>query len=96
MSEISLDNLLVVAAVAFAVPLALGLAPRLRLPAIVLELVSGIVIGPSGLGWVEIDAAVELMALLGLAFLLFVAGLEVDYDGLRGRLLRLTVSAWLV
>lgn len=96
MSEISLDNLLVVAAVAFAVPLALGLAPRLRLPAIVLELVAGIVIGPSGLGWVEIDAAVELMALLGLAFLLFVAGLEVDYDGLRGRLLRLTVSAWLV
>jgi Kef-type K+ transport system membrane component KefB len=95
-SEISLDNLLIVAAVAFAVPLALGLAPGLRLPAIVLELVAGIVIGPSGFGWVEIDAAVELMSLLGLAFLLFVAGLEVDYDRLRGRLLRLTGSAWLV
>ena len=95
-SEISFDNLLIVAAVAFAVPLALGLAPRFRLPAIVLEIVVGIVIGPSGLGWVEVDAAVELMSLLGLAFLLFIAGLEVDYDRLRGRLLGITGGAWLV
>jgi Kef-type K+ transport system membrane component KefB len=78
------------------VPLALGLAPGLRLPAIALEIVAGIVIGPAGLGWVEPDAAVELMALVGLAFLLFVAGLEVDYERLRGRILRLTGSAWLV
>jgi Kef-type K+ transport system membrane component KefB len=62
----------------------------------VLEIVVGIVIGPSGLGWVEVDAAVELMALLGLAFLLFIAGLEVDYDRLRGRLLGITGAAWLV
>jgi Kef-type K+ transport system membrane component KefB len=96
MSEIGLENLLIVAAVAFVVPLTLGLAPRLRLPAIVLELVVGIVIGPSGLGWVEVDAAVELMALLGLAFLLFIAGLEVDYERLRGRLLGLTGSAWVL
>ena len=96
MPEISFDNLLIVSAVAFAVPLTLGLAPQLRLPAIVLEIVVGIVIGPSGLGWVEIDAAVELMALLGLAFLLFIAGLEVDYDRLRGRLLGITGSAWVV
>jgi Kef-type K+ transport system membrane component KefB len=96
MSEIELENLLIVAAVAFVVPLTLGLAPGLRLPAIVLELVVGIVIGPSGLGWVEVDAAVELMALLGLAFLLFIAGLEVDYDRLRGRLLGLTGSAWVL
>jgi Kef-type K+ transport system membrane component KefB len=76
--------------------LTLGLAPQIRLPAIVLELVAGIVIGPSVLSWVEIDAAVQLMALLGLGFLLFIAGLEVDYDRLRGRLLRLTGTAWLI
>jgi Kef-type K+ transport system membrane component KefB len=96
MPEISFDNLLIVSAVAFGVPLVLGLAPQLRLPAIVLEIVVGIVIGPSGLGWVEIDAAVQLMALIGLAFLLFIAGLEVDYDRLRGRLLGITGTAWLV
>ena len=49
----------------------LGLAPALRLPAVVLEIVAGIAIGPSGLGWVEVDAPIEVLALVGLAFLLF-------------------------
>ena len=84
----SLDGLLLV--VAFAAPFVLGLAPGLRLPAVVLEIVAGIVIGPSVLGWVEIDGTIEVMATLGLAFLLFLGGLEVDFAQLRGRVLRLT------
>jgi hypothetical protein len=36
--QLSFTGLLVVGAVAFAAPLALGLAPALRLPAVVLEL----------------------------------------------------------
>ena len=96
MVEISLENALIVAAAGFLAPLVLGLSPRVRLPAIVLEIVFGIVIGPSGLGWVEIDAEVELLSLIGLAFLLLIAGLEVDYDRLRGRLLGLTGAAWIV
>ena len=44
-------NLLIVAAAGLLAPLALGFFPRVRLPAIVLEIVLGIVIGPSGLGW---------------------------------------------
>ncbi len=88
MSEISFENLLIVVAVAFAAPLALGLVPRLRLPAVVLEIVAGIVIGPAVLGWVEIDEPVSVLALVGLAFLLFLAGLEIDFSALRGRLLR--------
>ena len=86
--EISFDNLLIVAAAGFAAPLVLGLAPRLRLPAVVLEIVVGIVIGPAVLGWVEIDEPVEVLSLLGLAFLLFLAGLEIDISALRGALLR--------
>src|ERR671936_2024097 len=81
-------NLAIVAAAAFAAPLALGLLPMLRLPAVVLEIVLGIVIGPAALGWVEVDDPVRVMSLLGLAFLLLLAGLEVDFDRLRGRLLR--------
>src|SRR5687768_11236119 len=88
MAEISFENLLIVAAVAFAAPLALGLAPRVRMPAVVLEIVAGIVIGPAVLGWVEIDEPVQVLSLLGLAFLLFLAGLEIDLAALRGRLLR--------
>ena len=88
MTDLSFDNLLIVAAIAFLAPLTLGLAPRLRLPAVVLEIVAGIVVGPSGLGWVEIDDPVTVLALLGLAMLLFLSGLEVDLERLRGPLLR--------
>ena len=62
--------------------------PGLALPSVVLEIVAGIVVGPSGLGWVEVDQTVEVVAVLGLAFLLFLAGLEIEFDRLRGRLLR--------
>jgi len=89
MPEVHFTNLLIVTAVAFAAPLALGFAPSLRMPAVVLEIVAGIAIGPSGLGWVEIDLPVDILAVVGLAFLLFLAGLEVDLDRLRGRTLRL-------
>ena len=46
MPTISFDGLVIVAAAALAAPLALALFPRIRLPAIVLEIVLGIVIGP--------------------------------------------------
>jgi len=86
--EISLDNLLIVVAAGFFAPLALGLVPGLRLPSVVLEIVIGIVLGPAVLGWVEIDEPVEVLSLIGLAFLLFLAGLEIDLSALRGALLR--------
>jgi Kef-type K+ transport system membrane component KefB len=82
--------------VALAAPLALGLFPRVRLPAIVLEIVLGIVIGPQVLGWVSIDTPIEVMSLLGLAFLLLLAGLEVEYERFRGDLLRLTAIGYAI
>src|SRR5271167_5246041 len=87
-------NLLIVVVVAFLAPLTLGFFPRLRLPAIVLEIILGIVIGPSVLGWVSVDAPVSILSLIGLAFLLFLAGLEIDVQRLRGRTLRLTAAAF--
>src|ERR687895_226668 len=84
------DDLLLVAAVAFTAPFLLGLKPSLRLPSVVLEIVAGIVIGPSVLGLVEVDPTLEVIALVGLAFVLFLAGLEIELDKLRGPVLRLT------
>src|SRR6478735_6614144 len=83
-------NLLIVAAAGLLAPLALGFFPRVRIPAIVLEILLGVVIGPSVLGWVKPDLPVTVLALLGLAFLLFLAGLEFDVERLRGRVLKLT------
>ena len=94
--ELGFVNLLVVAAIAFAAPLALGLAPGLRMPAVVAEIGLGIVVGPHGLGWVEIDAPLEVVSLLGLAFLLLLAGLELDVRRLRGLRLRLAVAGFAI
>jgi Kef-type K+ transport system membrane component KefB len=90
----SFENLLIVMVVAFAAPFLLGLFPRLLLPSVVLEIVAGIVVGPSVLGWVEVDEAVEVVALLGLAFVLFLAGLEIEFGKLRGPVLRLTLAGF--
>jgi Kef-type K+ transport system membrane component KefB len=95
-SPVHFTNLLIVAALAFAAPFVLGLAPRLRLPAVVLEIVAGIVVGPSGLGWVKIDQPVEILSLLGLSFLLFLAGTEIDIQRLRGQTLRLTALGYVL
>jgi Kef-type K+ transport system membrane component KefB len=84
--EIEFTNLLIVVAIGFVAPLALAFVPALRLPPVVLQIVAGIVVGPAVLGWVEIDEPVRVLSILGLAFLLFLAGLEIDYERLRGRL----------
>jgi Kef-type K+ transport system membrane component KefB len=89
MPEISLVSVLIVAAVAFVVPLTLGLVPALRVPSVVIEIMGGIIIGPAVLGLVVVDEPLQFMALIGLAFLLFLAGMEIDLGGLlRGGALR--------
>ena len=94
MEEPGFANLLVVVAVGFLAPFLLGLLPKLRLPSVVFEIVAGIVIGPSVFGLVEVDVTIEVLALIGLAVLLFLAGLEIDFGQLRGRLLRLAAAGW--
>jgi Kef-type K+ transport system membrane component KefB len=92
----SFTGLLIVVAVAFAAPFVLGLFPRVRLPSVVLEIVIGIVVGPSALGWVHIDSTIQVISTIGLAFLLFLAGLEIDFARLRGRVLHRTGGGYLV
>jgi Kef-type K+ transport system membrane component KefB len=96
MPSVDYTNLLIVVAAAFVAPLALGFFPRLRVPAIVLEILLGIIIGPSVLGWAKPDLPVSILSLIGLAFLLFLAGLEIDVQRLRGRTLRVTAIAFVV
>jgi Kef-type K+ transport system membrane component KefB len=96
MPEIGFSDLLIVVVVAFSAPLLLGLAPALRLPSVVLELIAGIAIGPAGFGWVEVDEPIQVLSLIGLAFLLFLAGLEIEFDQLRGRRLALTGIGFVV
>src|SRR5437016_12638587 len=97
MPHVSFASLVVVAAIAVAAPMLVGLFPRIRVPAVVLEIVAGITVGPHGLGLVKrIDLPVQILALVGLAFLLFLAGLEIDVERIRGPVLRLAGLGFVV
>src|SRR2546427_2781327 len=86
---ISFTSVAIVAVIAVIAPLAVGFT-GLRLRAIVVEILLGIVVGRQVLGWASTDEPVQVLSLIGLAFLLLLAGLEIDFNRLRGRLLRLT------
>jgi Kef-type K+ transport system membrane component KefB len=89
MPAISFNGLLIIAGIAVLVPVVLGLLPKVPLPGAVVEVIAGIVVGPSVLGWVHIDAPVQVLSDLGLGMLLFLAGLEIDIKRLLGPLGRL-------
>lgn len=81
--HINFIPLLLILFLAFLVPLVLG---RLRwLPVVVGEIFAGVIIGHSGLNLVEETATLEIFSNIGLAFLMFLAGLEIDFDRLFPR-----------
>ena len=60
------------------------LVRRLRLPDLVGLLVAGVVIGPHGLGWLDSKLeSVHLLSSVGVVYLLFIAGLEIDLGEFR-------------
>jgi len=87
-------SLLVIAAIAAAVPLIVGLL-RLPIAEVVLLLAGGIVFGPSGLGWIQLDETILLFSEIGLAFLFFAAGLELEKHAIRGRSGKLALIGWI-
>ncbi|ARN83420.1 cation:proton antiporter [Methylocystis bryophila] len=95
MDEINPSNLI---AVAVAMVIAAGipaLLPRLPLPAVVLEIVLGAVVGPQVLGLVHPGARLNFLAdFLGLGMLFLMAGFETDPKVLRGRPIRNALFGW--
>jgi trk system potassium uptake protein TrkA len=75
--------LLIVVVLAFFVPFILSRFRRLSLPVVVGEILAGILIGQSGLGLVGTeDEMLNVLSLLGFAYLMFLSGLEVDFEAL--------------
>jgi Kef-type K+ transport system membrane component KefB len=93
---ISFNGVLLIGVVAVVVPALSALWPGLPVPGAVLEVVAGIIVGPSVLGWVHLDAPVQVLSALGLGMLLFLAGLEIDVPRLRGPLGRVSATAFAV
>jgi len=89
-----LGSLVVIVAIAAAVPLLVGLL-RIKVAQVVLLLVGGIVFGPSMLGWITIDDPISLLSELGLGLLFFLAGMELEGRSMRGRSGRLAAAGWI-
>ena len=92
----STATLLMIAIVAVLAPIIARCTGRLAIPGVVVEIVLGILIGPSVLGLAHPTSVIAALAAMGLSFLMFLAGLELDLGRVRGRPLQLAVTGWLV
>jgi Kef-type K+ transport system membrane component KefB len=73
--------LMLVLLVAFLVPIVIKKSNKVAIPIVVGEIIAGMLLGPSGLGWVELDGEVILFLRdFGLAYLMFIAGMEIDFN----------------
>ncbi len=86
--------LLVTAVIAVLAPLVSEIPIGLRLPMVVVEVGLGIIVGPHVLGWASPTGMLALLGYLGLIFLFFLAGMEIDFNSVRGRPLTLAAAGW--
>ena len=59
------------------------LLKRLRIPHIVGMILAGLLVGPHGLNILPRDSSIELFGQLGLLYIMFLAGVEIDLNDLR-------------
>ncbi len=59
------------------------IARFLKQPLIVAYIAAGIAIGPIGLGWIKSYDLISLFSELGIVFLLFIVGLQLDVRKLK-------------
>jgi Kef-type K+ transport system membrane component KefB len=95
LTEAAIPTLVLIAAAAVLAPI-LAEQSRGHIPSVVLELGLGIVMGPYVLRLVHPNALVSGLSDMGLAFLMFLAGFEVDPNRIKGRPLRLATQGWFV
>jgi trk system potassium uptake protein TrkA len=80
MENINYDSLLIISIFAFITPLVINSIKRFKIPFVVGEILVGIIIGKSFLNLVHDDIWISFISHLGLAYLMFLSGLELDFD----------------
>lgn len=82
----SIISLMIVMAVAFFIPILLQRFKLKAIPVVVAEIIAGIIIGRSGLNLVDVDNTwLTLLSSLGLIFLMFLSGVEIDFSAFRNK-----------
>jgi Kef-type K+ transport system membrane component KefB len=56
---------------------------KLKIPGIIGLIIAGIFVGPNGLGVLDRDPTIVLLGTVGLLYIIFIAGLEIDLDGFK-------------
>ncbi|GAB4086681.1 cation:proton antiporter [Myceligenerans cantabricum] len=94
------QSLMMLALITFAAVAAPFFADRvekwLRVPSVVFEIMLGVLLGPALLGLVARTDVVDALSDLGLAFLMFLAGYEIEVGRVVGGPLRRATWSWLV
>ena len=96
MDSTSASSLTLIVVVAVLAPLLAEWLKRFRVPGVVLEIGLGILIGQQVLGWASVTTVVASFGNLGLSFLMFLAGFEIDLDRIKGRPLNRATIGWFV
>ena len=86
--------LFITAFIAVLAPLISEIPIGLRLPMVVVEVGLGIVVGPHVLGWASPTGMLGMLGYFGLIFLFFLCGMELDFEAIRGKPLKLAVTGW--
>lgn len=91
-----LTQLTLIAVAAVLAPILSLLTGRLAVPGVVIEILLGVLLGPSVLNWAHADDIVTAFSEFGLAMLMFLAGYELDLAAVKGRPLRLAGTSWAI
>lgn len=79
--ELPLKNpVLIFSLILFIILLSPIVLRRLNIPGIIGLIISGVLIGPHALNFLEKNSAVELFSTIGLLYIMFIAGLELDMN----------------
>lgn len=79
----AIDLLLPLALILIGARLVGRLSQRIGMPAVLGELLAGLILGPSLLGWVQTSDVLNAVASIGVLLLMFIAGLETDVSALQ-------------
>ncbi len=93
---LSSHPVLIVLAIAVTASLLAEIRLPVRVPAVVWQMVLGMLVGPYVLGLVRADVLLDWLGRVGLLALFFMAGMELDLPKVKGRPLILGLGGWLL
>ncbi len=96
MDDSTISSLAWIALAAVLAPIVVEALRRFRIPGVVVEIALGIIIGQQVLKLAEVGPFVAGLSDLGLAFLMFLAGYEIDLQEIRGRPLARASAGWAI